>query len=307
MSKSNDSMIFFKHLILPTLASYLFLNLIFEYTSYFDLIFLIALSLLLAIVLPVRGYIKKGTINCRLSIYHLLINTALVVMLITSVCTITFTKDYNLKYTYWIALISLGLIVYIYFLPHLINAYKEGKLKAKHGKLSVIFTASLALIFPYLEGYDLIKPYLHPQREIVLENINTPKKITFSKFGQDVGEAYPETYEITSPDDINKIIGDLKSLRIKNISFTDLINYKRNERSNRPSYFVFFHYDSTDVNPKKIESGYISHMIVTSNRSIAIEERVSRHRFMRLDEHYSEVYPVSFSDGTMNMLFGYLK
>lgn len=298
----------FSHLFLPVLIANFLLNFTFQRTSYISVVLLTALSLTFALVLPVRDWLKKGSIKGSLAIFQLTVSTVLVLLFITSIYIISFSNSYSLKYSFWIALISLNLILYIYFLAHLINNYKGNAYIAKRiSRFDIGLTIFFALLIPCAEGYDLIKPYMLPQRQVEIYNLKTPEKITIYRHGDNSQGGSSQIGEISSVDDIKKIIEELKPIKTKNLVSTELMNYKRNIRNNSSFYFIVFNYGSKNGAYTKIEEGYIFDIVITSNRNAAIEELVRKKELFNNSESYFEIYPVKLSDGTMDMIFSYVK
>ncbi len=299
---------FFKHLILPVLIANMLLEFTFEGTSYISVVLLIALSLTLALVLPVRNYLKKGSIKGSLAIFQLTVNTMLALLFITSICIISFSNSYSLKYSFWIALISLNLILYIYFLTHLIKNYKENAYIAKRiSRFDIAFALFWALLVPCVEGYNLVKPYMHPQRQVEIYNLKTPVKMTIYRYGDNTQGVSSQIGEISSADDINKIIEELNLIKTKHLVSTELMNYERNKRKKSPYYYIVFNYGDKGGVSTKIEEGYIFYIVVTSNRNAAIEELVDKKTIFNNSKSYFEVYPVKLSDKTIDMIFSHIR
>lgn len=283
-------------------------------TGYLGLFVFIGVSVLIAgtvILLPLKNYIREGTLRSGTAVLAVFLRTVFVLMLIVSGYEILFSKNYNLKYSYWIAAIC---IIYMFTVPAIQGIIKDLKEKKySREKLKGLFsiggTVLWILIVIYF-GYNLTQSYLLPIQQINLSNLKMPNKIVVYKQNKDAKSSEylssGSICEITSSENIEKIIKELKSAKIENISSYDLANYYRMKKNNYPCYTMFFQYSNTDNALRGIENGYIQEVVITSNRSIVIQQLNSRHGLI-FQDYYEGIYPVSLSKDTIDMIFSFIE
>ena len=110
---------------------------------------------------------------------------------------------------------------------------------------------------------------------------------------------------ITKPEDLGMITSELESKNLKTLSNTDQLNYDRMKWKNSPSYNLSFRFSDTNTENNWFEKGDGTYLVITSNRNVAIEKHFFNDGFFGF-RGYREVYPLSLSDETMDMIFSYL-
>lgn len=270
-------------------------------------IFFIAIG----IVSPVNDYWKKGQLGSRRAI---LLISARIVLTATSIISgyiALSPNNYNLKYTYWIAFISILLQIFILFLDDIIKGHR--KRKAENKKYNLLYTLGgtffiLALIG--FQSYSTMQSYIQPKHQIALANLKAPDKILIYKFGKDEEnygiQGFSRVCEISSLEDIDKITNELRTMEVVNVTLTDLINYKKKMDMKHTYYRMRFEYSGTTYGLTKLEDGYISEILITSKRITAIEEMNSRSNPFLVSKYYREIYPVNFSKDTMDMMLKWI-
>ncbi|WMM23308.1 hypothetical protein RBU61_10105 [Tissierella sp. MB52-C2] len=263
------------------------------------------------VAIPINEYVKKDVLKNNLIIFKIIIRIGLILILIISLYKIILSRNYNLKYTYWICLIAFGLILFTRFIERLVKDYKERKLnEKKHNKLYIATNILIATFIIGVVGYNIGQSYIHPKRDIYLNNIKVPECIVIYK--HDANESRKTSLnlntniKIESLEDLEKITMELNSKVIKSITTTDLFNYERMRSDNSPYYLMSFHYEDSINTENRLENGYISFIIMTSNGNTAIGEINRREDFIFGNKYYNEIFPISFSEETVNMIFTYL-
>jgi hypothetical protein len=263
------------------------------------------------VAIPINEYVEKDVLKNNLIILKIIIRIGLILILIVSLYKIILSRNYNLKYTYWICLVAFGLILLTIFIERLVKDYKERKLnQKKHNKLHIVVNLLIATFIIGVVGYNIGQSYIHPKRYIYLNNIKVPEYIIIYK--HDANESRKTSLnlntniKIKSLEDLKKITMELNSKEIENIITTDLFNYERMRSDNSPYYLISFHYADSINRENRLENGYISFIIMTSNGNTAIGEINRREDFIFGNKYYNEIFPISFSEETVNMIFTYL-
>lgn len=315
MSNGTKKMNFAEYIMLAIVVICLIIEIVSRITGYFGMISFISLCVIfmvIAIVSPVDNYFKKGIINNKSTIIIIFLRLVLVVMLVISWYKILLTKNYNLKYTYWAAIISISSIMIIYFIELLISDYRNKKANNKrYYKLNTIGSTLLVFLISSFYLFNLIQSFSRPKHHVVVNALKVPEKISVYKFSKNEfrreSVSVKPISEITSPEDIKKITKELEATSVGNITSIDLINYERMKSDNYPYYIMRFDYDNTNGFITKLENGYIEEMMVTSNRNVAIEELISKEGLALFNKYYYDIYPVGLSKETLDMIFNYLK
>ena len=313
MISSNEN----KNLVDKIATSILVINFIFlvifrvgEYDGLIANLNFFSVFLICFIVYPTNNFIKEGFFKGKLASVLFIIRIALALMLVVSLYRILLTKNYSLNYTYWVSLISLGIL----YIINLFIASKRDYLKreAEGKKHNIIFAGTfflLSVMLILLFGYIVISPIMLTPRHISLENLKVPKAINIHRIGEDSTvpiALISNESEIKDPAVINSIISELKAIDITNIRTTELINYERMKADNSPYYFLFFNYGSETVF-KGLEVGYINYLILTPNREVVIVEYGNRDSFFFFRNYFNDIFPVSLSDKTLDMIINYIK
>jgi FlaA1/EpsC-like NDP-sugar epimerase len=315
MSKVTKKMNFVEYIMMAIVVICLIIAIVSRITGYYGMISFISLCaifMVIAIVSPVNNYFKKGIINNKRTIMLIFLRLVLVVMLIISWYEILFTKNYNLKYTYWAAVISLGSIMVLYFIQKLINDYENKKFNNKgYNKLNIIGTTLLVFLIPSFYFFNFIQSFSRPKHHIVINALKVPEKISVYKLSKDERDkksaGFMPISEITSPEDIKKITKELERRSVVNITSIDLINFERMKSDSYPCYIMRFDYDNTNGLATKLENGYIEQMRVTSSRNIVMEEFTRKDESALFEKYYYDIYPVGLSKETVDMIFSYFK
>jgi len=72
-----------------------------------------------------------------------------------------------------------------------------------------------------------------------------------------------------------------------------------------PYYMMSFHYKNSNNQENRLENGYIDRLIITSNKNIAIEQ-LNKDDFHLDRKYYYDIFPINFSEETINVIFTYL-
>jgi hypothetical protein len=266
---------------------------------------------ILGLIDQLNGHIKKGDIRKRTVILSLAMRGILITLLAASMYRILYSKDYNLKYTYWIALVAFATIVITLPIGALIKDYKKRKSEGKKRNILFIIVSVLFIsLWPCFIAYNIAVKYAYPERQIVLDNLKVPESITIYRYDRESNLFNPNFYSkinITEEDNINKIIKNLQSTKIESFTGTSLINYSRMRCDNLPYYMLMFHYTGSDSWDNVLEDGYIDYVVVTTNRNTTIEETKKRSRLIFGVDIYNEIFPISLSQETVDMIFEYIK
>jgi hypothetical protein len=159
--------------------------------------------------------------------------------------------------------------------------------------------------------YLVSNSYFHPVKQVVLENLKLPKSIIIyendSKYESNGNLGIREKGEINSADDIKLLIKALQSVKIENITSTELLNYEKMTGDNPPVYRLAFRYDAAGDEEELLENGYIDYIAITADKRAVIEEWRERDFYILLGQFYNAIYPITLSDEAVNRIFSYIK
>ncbi len=269
--------------------------------------------LIISIASPTNDYIKKGILRDKLVILSLIIKGALFTIFTISLYKVLLSTNYNLKYAYWVALISFLFMAAIFITELLIQNYKKRKQTGK--KHNVLYIALSITVIVLIKGFailSLIDSINYPQKSIVIEQVKVPQYISIYKYGDDEGRRgslnsiLNSSIKITDLEFIKKIVSDIQPGRIENITSTELFNYQRMRDDNSPYYLIMFGYEDIFNENDGIENGYFTRLAITSNGYVAMEISNSK-KGLLYNKYYDEVYPIRLSKDTIDMIFRYIQ
>lgn len=263
----------------------------------------------LGIILPGREYFRRDCLKDRKVTLMFFIRRIPDVVLLVCGYEILLSKNYSLKYTYWI-----GAVLTIYLMLKLashsiIEGYKEDKSNnRKHFWLFRTGAAVLWFLFLGFQFHIIMRPIIQPQHEIVLDNLKVPERIMIYKYENNKTHSMspftPPISEISSPEHQEKIIKALRDTRVENITLTDLINHYRMRNDNSPYYILELEYSRSSTS-RKLEDGYVESIMITSNKQVVIKQSATREVLFGTKRYY-EIYPVDISEDIMDMIFKYI-
>jgi hypothetical protein len=192
----------------------------------------------------------------------------------------------------------------------LVNSYRERKLnEKKYNNLYILGDLLITIFIISILVYELILFCMRPSSNIFIDSVKVPEYISIRKHyanGSGKNSVNLNTnIKIKSPEDLKKITMELNSIMIKNITSTDFLNYERMRSDNSPYYMMSFHYENSNNQENRLENGYIDRIIVTSNKNIAIEQ-LNKDDFNLDRKYYYDIFPINFSEETINIIFTYL-
>ncbi|MDT8717673.1 hypothetical protein IAI10_13460 [Clostridium sp. 19966] len=182
--------------------------------DFFIIIGIFALIEIRELTLSVKAYKKKGIIWSAKAILTAFIRMTLIILLLMSWYEISFSRNYNLKYTYWIAFLLIILESIIFTLRNSINSYKErGTSNKKYNLIYSIGISVLWTLFIVFQAYGLMQAYFQPKHQIALDNLKIPQSISI--YSYEKHEKYNNPFadpaaQITSQEDIEKIIKEME-------------------------------------------------------------------------------------------------
>lgn len=272
--------------------------------SFFNLCFI---YFIFYIILPFMKHIKKGQFNTKsirtFSILRILTGTAIYFTLYQ----IYFSKDYTLKYTYYILFMALFLSFFI----HILDLLADINWNQKNGRgrnnilpaMNLIIITALFLLF----CNDIFTYVSIPKSSHDLKNIKVPESITvYKNVGSKVlvnGVDDGSNVVIDNPADVQTIINDLNSHFVKTFTAENRLNYIRMKDANQPTYTLVFNYDDKG----SLENNYLPSMEITANRFSVIADNSSKSHVLYGTFEYADFYPVSLSDDTLILIFNYIR
>ncbi|WP_313757308.1 hypothetical protein [Tissierella sp.] len=262
------------------------------------------------IVIPINEYRKVDILKNKSVISILTIRIGLIVVFNVCLYKIFLSNNYNLKYTYWVCFGTFSLIILVLLIEKLVNSYRERKLnEKKYNNLYILGNLLITIFIISILVYELILFRMRPSRNIFIDSVKVPEYISIHKYyanGSGKNSVNLNTnIKIKSPEDLKKITMGLNSIMIKNIISTDFLNYERMRSDNSPYYMMSFHYENSNNQENRLENGYIDRIIITSNKNIAIEQ-LNKDDFHLDRKYYYDIFPINFSEETINVIFTYL-
>lgn len=243
----------------------------------------------------------------------------LVLLLIFLICIyrIFATRNYDLKYTYYVAVISLYMIILTFTFKNAIKQIEEREQKGKKHNRKIVFLSSIvSLITLSISLYSFISINFTPEKIISLKDLSVPQEIWISKISDsnyftepdiDFLDKKDNEISIQSPEDIGQIIEDLEYKEVRNLSTIEVFNFIRMKADNTAHYSLYFDHENYYRGEVGLDKGYIWSITITSNNKIVIEERYYNYDNLLVGGERAAYYPVSFSNKTMELINSYIK
>lgn len=280
-----------------------------DVSAIFLFINIIILFSMVYVLEPLNKYIKKGILKNKAII--LAISSRMILMLIfaISLYKILLSNNYNLKYTYFICLVSFILLIISKMAEGLINDYSRRKIEGK--KYNIIFlivSIFLGIMILTIIVYFITRSYSYPSRRIVLDDVKIPEYISVYKYDYESGKTsigISEKNKIDSFEDLNKIMSELNSIEIESVTSTDLLNYYRKISNQDPYYVLIPSYKDVSFKENTLEDGYIDIISIRSDGDMVIESIKLKDNRILGNRYYKEVYPINLSQETKDILSKY--
>lgn len=258
------------------------------------------------VIKPRKQKLKKDEMPSFITNLTNIIRVILVFSFVIALYKIMMTKDYNLKYSYFICGTSFISITVMNFIEEIIKRYKSRKSKGK--KLNVLYILGkilLGFLALTLSFQFLIKSCNIENKEIILKGIKFPEYITIYE-NEDIDTIlYSERIKINDKILIKEIFEEINDKKIKNLRYADYFNYIKLSFKN-PYYNLLCRY-KTNVKYKDetLENGYINEFEMFSNGYIVIKERNWDHNFFSFKSS-DYVYRVKLSQNTIDKILNYI-
>jgi len=302
---------FLNIVVIITIVLLLF-NQVLKLNTKITLVCMWTILMIIPLATSINSHSIDGTIKSKRTIQWLTVKSSLIIIATFCFYEIVFTKNYNLKYTYWVGLITTYISLIIFLLESIKSKYEERKLLGKkHNKLYFYCNLIIYIGLIHLCGFILVQSYILPQKKLVLDNFKVPNRIIIYKYNDDkyyanfFEEMIDKEAEINDSNEINKIITELKSLTVKNLTSTNLANYERMKHDSNPYYKIVFGYDNVKSEDRNLENGYINTINMSSSKNITISELKYRKGSFISNPFSNEVYPISFSKEIIEKIFTY--
>lgn len=223
--------------------------------------------------------------------------------------------NYNLKYTYYIAILCLFLIFLHGSYESISRRYKEDKEEGKKRYnikfIYIIFVnVVIAIAFPLI----IFGLFSIDKESVVISKLVEPQAISMTRITEDYYKKMrdfdfsynSEKISIDSPEAIKKIVKDIQGKKVENISGVDLINYERMSYDYRDRYQLQFDYGEYGK-IQGLEEGYIYFITITSNEKVFIEQINLDEDYKLFSNNHMLYYPVELSKETMDIINTYKK
>lgn len=227
------------------------------------------------------------------------------------------TRNYSLKYTYYIAFISLYMMIFGFIFKSAVKQFEERKNEGKKFNSLYIGFASIVTIVSFsLSLFSLMSVNFTSPRHLNIGDLHLPDKIFMSKIGE--GDFFPSTgiyfidpdsnsIRIDAPEDIEKIVADLESKELENLAIIDSFNFIRMKWDNTNLHALVFDHKDYYMDDGGLDQGYVWNITMTSNGKIVIEDRSYGNADSLFSYERISYYPVDFSRETMDLIDSYAK
>jgi cytochrome c biogenesis factor len=264
------------------------------------------LFILAPVVLYINSYLSQRKVKDKSIVLLLAVKIALV--LLPSVCfyLIVFSKNYNLKYTYWVGFISTCPLVFSSFyegckdkIQKRISREKKNNKLYLFGYLLITFTIVSFLV------YIVINNYMRPSKEVVLDTIKTPNTVSVYKFSNNKNAPEsPLKYqsETTATEIMKEVSTELQSISLKNLAGTEIFNYEKMKADQQLYYRIFFSYNENMFKEGSLEEGYLDEILITSDNNVVILDSKLKKAFILGEHHYTDIYPINLSKETIDKI-----
>lgn len=256
---------------------------------------------------PLRSLLNKDKTPNFLTNLINAIRIILSVAIIISFYRILLTKNYSLKYSYFVIGISFITNLIMSFIEDIIKRYKSRKSEGKKIDETFIFGYLILGMIVFTILYYSITGILNfEQKEIILDDLKIPDYIDIYEYNKDIDEMYSDKIEVNNTILIKEIFDQLNNEEINSLRLTDYYNYKRMVNDNKPYYMLYCRYDDKTNNKDKIlENGYIYRFELTSKGYLVIREFNSESNKIFFIPDY-DVYRVKLSQETINKILNYI-
>lgn len=259
----------------------------------------------LSIAIPVNDYTKKGILKSKIK--SLILRTGICIVYIISLYQAFFSRNYHLKYTYLICFAFNILLIFVSILDGSIKEHERRTLlKKRFNKLYQVASIIISVIIFAIPIYIITQSVMVPQNQIVLSDIKAPESMTIYKYVADEDNLDLNSHiEIKTPEDIQMIIDDLKSIEVSSLSYVDILNYEKMKQDNYPYYLLILdgNFKIEDKNNQTNNSIYF--ISITSNKNVVIERLYTNNKLF-FKKRPNDIYPVNFSKETIDMIFSYI-
>nr|WP_300003508.1 hypothetical protein [Tissierella sp.] len=242
----------------------------------------------------------------------------LILLLIFLICIyrIFGTRNYDLKYTYYVAVASLYMIILGTAFSSALKQIEEREVKGKRYNRIIVFIATvLSLITLSISLYSFISINISSSRQLTLNNLVAPESIWINKDSDsnyfiepelEFGVEEDNAKVIKASEDIQQILNDLESKEIKNLKMIDAFNFIRLKKFGSNNYTLFFDYEDYYASDEGLDKGYIGVITIASNGEIMIEERYYNFDNLLIGGERIAYYPINFSVETMDLIESYM-
>ena len=147
-------------------------------------------------------------------------------------------------------------LTYIQTAENLKKRKEEGK---ENNKIYLFFSIAFSIFIMVYISYNIIEKSYSPPREIDLQEIISPDSISVHKVtGDEYRDIMDFSFEdkdvmVSSSKETEKILQEIETKNLKNLSLIDNFNYERMEMDNSDQYTLWFNYP--DLPGKKIRLG----------------------------------------------------
>jgi hypothetical protein len=264
------------------------------------------LFLIIFIIIPFKDLIKKGSKKEKIALFMLLR------MIIFSVFTISGylvfnTRNYNLKYTYWLFILSLFIMVIFSEIQWLPN--KLRKFRNKHGQFSrmeLIAGSILIYIILNLPFLLSIRDYLPDQKVLAIASFPELEKISLHVYEWNENKLMSQNIiDVKESEVLEAIQYELSNLQVSFYTLTEEWNFVRMRKESEINYVIYF--DFVDYSAKRNLFGDASVSLTLLPNRIAALERYGYKKTLILGRSFRDIFQVNLTEETMDMIFSYIK
>lgn len=267
-----------------------------------------ALIEIIEIKAAVKKVLEKGRPRNVLTINMIFFRSILIILMIVSWSEIAFSNNYNLKYTYFIAFLTIVAEIINFEVRNTIKShFKKKERNEKNNFIAGILGMSVWVLLIAFYSYNFSQDYIRPKQQLTLINLKVPQGISIYRHDKAQSNSYVEKpiASITSKEELERIIKELKGEKVTNITAIDKLNYERMKANNYPYYQMIFSYIDDGSKLGELNKGYVDSIILTSNRFAVIEQLNITNSITGAHSYY-ESYKILLSKETMDMIFSKL-
>ena len=255
----------------------------------------------------IKKFITEGD-NCSLLFRaSFFLRIVLLLFFFLSMSMIFWTKNHNLNYSYWVALISFLTIATIEIVESMFEDYRNRK---KYGLISRIFRIiiNLYLLLFWLSSIGMtirVSPQMDG-RQLVINQVEAPYEIMLIKQDNQIHSSLDlmnRSIPITDQDFLDQFTQDIVNKGYKPMDIVSVLNYSKLEHTAEEYYQLFLYYhereDDNILASPLISITYIDNKLILHNQAFEADRWL-------LSNKINDYYELEMSEETHHKLQAYI-